>query len=527
MGLIDKKHIEYYTDKSSYGEYQFTSLDDIITNFMVAYVGEDKIISKARRVDVSFHAHRAMQELSFDTFKSFKSQEIVLPNTLQMVLPHDYVNYVKLSWSDDSGIEHVLYPTDKTSNPNTIRQNNVGRYIFKPGQDFVLNLDFEDGDDGLNNWTVQGHTDANSNTGRKTQSHRSANAIGNNAAFPINQRDKYEDTISADSGLLTFKHHNSAFSGTFASNIHCAYQLIDVTGVTLLNISAKGSTAQELDRTDLADGDPLKRVHDGGILRIGLTTQQPDVFVKGNQSGQNVSQNQFESLFDIGFLEWNNEPTAAFKQLIDDDSLNVSSYNQVYLVVVSFVPFENFPEDATAQVNTIDDILVETDASVGMLQTTPSGNSTTFTNYKKDKPSENSINDYKDYENNIYWPNQGKRYGLEPQHAQVNGSFYIDTFRGLIHFSSNVAGKTLLLKYISDSLGTDEEMQVHKFAEEAMYKWLMHAILSTKQNVPEYQVARYKKERRAAMRQAKLRLSNIKLEEIAQILRGKSKHIKH
>jgi hypothetical protein len=70
-------------------------------------------------------------------------------------------------------------------------------------------------------------------------------------------------------------------------------------------------------------------------------------------------------------------------------------------------------------------------------------------------------------------------------------------------------------------------MQVHKFAEEAMYKWLMHAILSTKQNVPEYQVARYKKERRAAMRQAKLRLSNIKLEEIAQILRGKSKHIKH
>ena len=102
MGLIDKKHIEYYTDKSSYGEYQFTSLDDIITNFMVAYVGEDKIISKARRVDVSFHAHRAMQELSFDTFKSFKSQEIVLPNTLQMVLPHDYVNYVKLSWSDDS-----------------------------------------------------------------------------------------------------------------------------------------------------------------------------------------------------------------------------------------------------------------------------------------------------------------------------------------------------------------------------------------------------------------------------------------
>ena len=55
----------------------------------------------------------------------------------------------------------------------------------------------------------------------------------------------------------------------------------------------------------------------------------------------------------------------------------------------------------------------------------------------------------------------------------------------------------------------------------------MHSIVSTKAMIPEYVVARYKKEKRAAIRQAKLRLSNIKLEEITQILRGKSKHIKH
>jgi hypothetical protein len=70
-------------------------------------------------------------------------------------------------------------------------------------------------------------------------------------------------------------------------------------------------------------------------------------------------------------------------------------------------------------------------------------------------------------------------------------------------------------------------MQVHKFAEEAMYKWITHAILSGKANIPEYQVNRFKRERFAAIRTAKLRLSNIKLEEITQILRGKSKHIKH
>jgi len=46
-------------------------------------------------------------------------------------------------------------------------------------------------------------------------------------------------------------------------------------------------------------------------------------------------------------------------------------------------------------------------------------------------------------------------------------------------------------------------------------------------NIPEYQVNRFKKERFAAIRTAKLRLSNIKLEEITQIMRGRSKQIKH
>jgi hypothetical protein len=154
--------------------------------------------------------------------------------------------------------------------------------------------------------------------------------------------------------------------------------------------------------------------------------------------------------------------------------------------------------------------------------------STTWSSYKSHKPSENNINDYQDYENNVYWPNEGERYGLDGQHAQVNGSFYIDELAGKIHFSSNISGKTVILDYISDGLGTQEEMQVHKFAEEAMYKHIAHAILSTSSLPIHQQLApRFKKEKFAATRQAKLRLSNIKLEELTQILRGKSKHIKH
>ena len=72
-------------------------------------------------------------------------------------------------------------------------------------------------------------------------------------------------------------------------------------------------------------------------------------------------------------------------------------------------------------------------------------------------------------------------------------------------------------------------MVVHKFAEEAMYKSIAYAILSTSAlaNRAPHIINRFKRERFAAIRNAKLRLSNFKLEELTQILRGKSKHIKH
>ena len=108
----------------------------------------------------------------------------------------------------------------------------------------------------------------------------------------------------------------------------------------------------------------------------------------------------------------------------------------------------------------------------------------------------------------------------------MHGSFYIDYLRGFIHFSSAVAGKTISLKYVSDGLGTDAEMIVHKFAEEAVYKHIAYAILASRSNIPEYIVARFKKERFAETRKAKIRLSNIKIEEFTQVLKGMGKQIK-
>ena len=113
-----------------YGNYQFTSIKDIINNFIISYVGEEKIIPKAKRTDVAFHAQRGVQEFSFDILPSVKSQEIEIGPNLNFILPKDYVNYVKITWTDSNGIERVVYPAINTSNPFPILQDNNYEYLF-------------------------------------------------------------------------------------------------------------------------------------------------------------------------------------------------------------------------------------------------------------------------------------------------------------------------------------------------------------------------------------------------------------
>ena len=291
MGLLDNQTQNAYYTGSDFGTYQFVTLDHIINGFMVAYVGESKIISKVNRTDVQFHAMRAIQELSYDILRSIKSQEIEVPASLKMILPQDYVNYVKLVAIGSDGIEKNLYPTGKTSNPFPIKQNTA-----------------QSSDDDGNNDTLAEQTESNTWSNYKSQT----------------------PTPSTD---------------------------------------ATDSTDVEIDY-------------------------------------------------------------------------------------------------------------------------------------------------------------RGRRYGLDPKHAHVHGSFYIDYLRGFIHFSSNLSGKTITLKYISDGLGTDEEMVVHKFCEEAIYKWIAYGILSTRSNIPPFIIQRFKREKFAETRKAKIRLSNIKIEEFTQVLKGMGKQIK-
>ena len=104
--------------QQNYGSYEYVSLKDIVNNFIVAYVGMDKLIPRVKRSDVIFHAKRGLQEFSYDTLKSIKSQELNIPPSLSVPIPQDYVNYVRCSWIDEGGVQHIIYPVNNlTSSP--------------------------------------------------------------------------------------------------------------------------------------------------------------------------------------------------------------------------------------------------------------------------------------------------------------------------------------------------------------------------------------------------------------------------
>ena len=293
--------------EGNYGGYQYTSLSDVINNFIVAYVGAGKLIPSAKRTDIIFHAKRGMQEFSYDTLKSIKSQELTISPSLTAVIPQDYVNYVRLSWIDSLGIKRIIYPnTNLTINPTEA-----------PEQDSTSEI-------------VQDN-------------------LGENV-----------------------------------------------------------------------DTDPSQTVE-----------------------------------------RWRAADTKKVTGLYTEESIN-TGYN-------------------------VDDM----------------------------------------YANSLYWGGAyGQRYGADPVLTQNNGWFGIDEARGVFTFSSNLKGRIIVIEYISDGLAYDLDTRVPKMIEDAMYAHISHAIISTRINQPEYIVNRLKRERSAKLRNAKIRLSNIKIEELTQLMRGKSKWIK-
>ena len=117
-------------DYQGLGYYRRTSLEDVINNFIVAYVGEDKILPKVPRYEVDFWAQRGVQEFSYDILHSEKSIEMELSDALTFPLPQDFVTYSAISQVEKDGTKTRLFPQRKVNNPTAPLQDSDYEFTF-------------------------------------------------------------------------------------------------------------------------------------------------------------------------------------------------------------------------------------------------------------------------------------------------------------------------------------------------------------------------------------------------------------
>lgn len=84
-------------EDENWGSYQYVSLSDIVNNFILMYVGNDKLVNNVDRYTILFHAKRSIQELNYDALRNIKVLELQLGTELKMIMPPDYVSYVRMS----------------------------------------------------------------------------------------------------------------------------------------------------------------------------------------------------------------------------------------------------------------------------------------------------------------------------------------------------------------------------------------------------------------------------------------------
>lgn len=120
---------EYYDDPSKWGDSQFEYLEDIINNYM-AVRGSDDHDSMALRTQVLINAKRGVRELYFDVAREVKGIELELNPRLIVPAPPDFVDWVRVSWVDESGALRPMATNRSQPIANTYLQDNEYEILF-------------------------------------------------------------------------------------------------------------------------------------------------------------------------------------------------------------------------------------------------------------------------------------------------------------------------------------------------------------------------------------------------------------
>ena len=185
----------------NHGNYQYVSLKDIVNNFMLMYVGNDKLINNTDRYVALFHAKRGIQELNYDALKEVKVLEMSICDNLKLTLPPDYVNYIRISLYS----EGTLFPLSENAQINYAKsylQDNDCNVLFD-GSGAVLEgtslMDYERVNGQANDMYSGSSSDANRDT--NCFSYNVGSKFGQNSAT-ANSNPTFR--INKGSGVINF-----------------------------------------------------------------------------------------------------------------------------------------------------------------------------------------------------------------------------------------------------------------------------------------------------------------------------------
>jgi len=92
--------LEYYSDDENWGEYAFVSLEDIVNNFIQNYTGDSTLLGYVPRAKVIYQAKQGIKQFTFEALHQVKAVELELGEANDIILPVNFVSYVRISWVD-------------------------------------------------------------------------------------------------------------------------------------------------------------------------------------------------------------------------------------------------------------------------------------------------------------------------------------------------------------------------------------------------------------------------------------------
>jgi len=126
----------YYGDDSQWGNHQYVTIKDLVNDFMFSQT-DDSHVSNVDIDQVVYHAKRAVQELYFDVVNEIISIEFDLNPSFIIPLPHDYIQYVQISWVDLNGRKHPLAIDTRSNLAQAYLQDNNYDYLYDSDGDIL------------------------------------------------------------------------------------------------------------------------------------------------------------------------------------------------------------------------------------------------------------------------------------------------------------------------------------------------------------------------------------------------------